>query len=150
MAKCFGVSVYLEGMPLLAVQGTTRISVFGVNKDAYASSYLLQGVAEICSMIRGLDDWLGWACSFPATGPGPGWCLDTEVGAVMVFFFPPHQQRFPKKEIFPVLLRAVLMDRRDEQQGSRPAASNWPPESQAVQALLSNSCLQHLDHIVLI
>lgn len=86
MAKCFGVSVYLEGMPLLAVQGTTRILVFGVNKDAYASSYLLQGVAEICSMIRGLDDWLGWACSFPATGPGPGWCLDTEVGAVMVFF----------------------------------------------------------------
>lgn len=49
-----------------------------------------------------------------------------------------------------MLLRAVLMDRRDEQQGSRPAASNWPPESQAVQALLSNSCLQHLDHIVLI
>lgn len=151
MAQCFGVSVYLEGMPLLAVQGTIRISVFGVNKDAYAPSYLLQGVAEICSMIRGLDDWLGWACSFPATGPGPGWCLDTEVGAVMFFFFlPPHQQRFPKKEIFPVLLRAVLVDRRDEQQGSRPAASNRPPESQAVQALLSNSCLQHLDHIVLI
>lgn len=150
MAQCFGVSVYLEGMPLLAVQGTTQILVFGVNKDAYAPSYLLQGVAEICSMIRGLDDWPGWACSFPATGPGPGWCLDTEVGAVMVFFFPPHQRRFPKKEIFPVLLRAVLVDRRDEQQGSRPAASNRPPESQAVQALLSNSCLQHLDHIVLI
>lgn len=100
MAKCFGVSVYLEGMPLLAVQGTTRILVFGVNKDAYASSYLLQGVAEICSMIRGLDDWLGWACSFPATGPGPGWCLDTEVGAVMVFFFLHISKGFQKRKYF--------------------------------------------------
>lgn len=54
-------------------------------------------------------------------------------------FFSPHQQRFPKKEIFPVLLRAVLVDRRDKQRGSRLAASNRPPESQAVQTLLSNS-----------
>lgn len=55
------------------------------------------------------------------------------------FFFPPDQQRFPKKEIFPVLLRAVLTDRRDKQQGSHPAASSQPLESRAVQALLSNS-----------
>lgn len=44
--------------------------------------------------------------------------FDAAVGAVMGFFFPLDQQRFPKKGIFPVLLRAVLPGRHDKSEGA--------------------------------
>lgn len=90
----------------------------------------------------------GLGSSFPAADPGLHWWLDGSRDRVLLVFFPSDQQRFPKKEIFPVLLK--LCSWADTTRVREPSCcQTHPSESWAVRSAQS-LCLQHLDHTVLI